>query len=282
MKNRFFALCAAMVLMLAASCGNNAGNGNNASNEATKPVEVKTVKVSNAREFLEAIGSNKNIIIEKEFDGISAELTKMVKEGKVKEKGILEPIQPEADGCISATATDEGYSLNIVSAENLSIAWESAEKQCAIEADPSDVNVMGFYHCKNVSIKGLFMGHKKQDGCSGDVVYLFGCNNITISYSSLFGCGVIGLNAAKSQNITVNQCGIFDCSAYGARLKDCENVTFNECAITQIGIKELDIYDTKNITFSKCEFEQLDSLVSGNVEAKDIVFKDCSLFRTAM
>ncbi len=276
MKNTFLTMCAVALMIISAACGNGNSNGNA---EENKAVEIKTINVKTTREFLEAIGSNRTIVIEQNMTDLTAELTKMVKEGKVKEKGIVEPIQPEENGCISATAMEEGYSLNIVSVENFTIDWaDNANGVCSIQVDPSDANVMGFYHCKNVTLKHLGMEHKKQDGCTGDVVYIFGSNNISLISCSLNGCGVIGVDAVKSKDINVTKTGIFDCSAYGARIKDCENVAFSECSITDIGVKEFDLYDSKNISVSKCEFEKLDSLVSGNMNAADIAFKDCKQF----
>lgn len=265
MKNTLLMFLAALMLIVSA-CGESG---------------PKTIHVKTAKEFIEALGSNRTIIVDSDIDDVTSAISNLVSAGKLEQIGVVTDI-PTPAGKPTITATDayEGPSLNIISVENLTI--EGGNENGLLTSfivDPSYANVLAFFSCKNITIKNLLMGHKVQDGCSGDVVHLETCSDVNIESSELFGCGVIGLYANNSQKIKVSNSSIYDCSHRAVELDgNTSEVFFSGCRFLMIGSDSPNYFgeNVKDVSFHLCEFDQETGWYAGPVDPSEVVFQECT------
>ena len=113
--------------------------------------------------------------------------------------------------------------------------------QVSILAQPRYAEVVSFNECWDLQLENITFGHTTAPGaCSGGVLNLVDCDNVTLDNCRLFGCGTMGISAWNSQYVTLRNSQIDSCS-YGAvsatgccdlRLEDC---TLKDCGLTQDG-----------------------------------------------
>lgn len=105
-----------------------------------------------------------------------------------------------------------------------------------ISAEPRYANVLTFEDCRNISIEDMTLGHTPDSGyCTGDVLELNRCEDVSITRCGLFGCGAVGIRAAFGNNLAVTDTNIYDCSYLGAALEIMQDVRFSGCSITNCG-----------------------------------------------
>ena len=153
----------------------------------------------------------------------------------------------------------DGSELVIHNVENLIIRG-SGRLSTTIETDPRWANVIRFLTATGVTLEGFTAGHTDQGECSGGVLYLEGCNDVSMNDLGLYGCGVVGLTADLCKNVTLAGSEIYECSSSAAILHTSFNVTISSCRIYDIGHKEYGGYvffemdSSKNVTVDNCEF----------------------------
>ena len=75
----------------------------------------------------------------------------------------------------------------------------------------------------------------------------------------IYGCGMIGLQAADSKDISLADSDVYDCSSSAAEIISCEDVTISGTRIYRIGSEEyggytyFDIGSSRNVTVENCE-----------------------------
>ncbi len=171
----------------------------------------------------------------------------------------------------------DGYELHIEGVDNLSIIGGAKDPQVTkLLVDPRYATTLTFEDCSDLYLADLMMGHTDGDGfCSGNVINLEDCINVTLHEMDLFGCGATGLDADEITNLVMYDSVIHDCSdnplclyetkgkfifvsdtflnCNGSLLLD-ENGTeysFNRCTF---GEMESDIVSTETVTLSNCIF----------------------------
>ncbi len=155
--------------------------------------KLKEVKVKNADELRAAIASNTKIIV-KSKDAINLGV-----------KG-----------------------LGIRDIENLVIEADKANTEIVVRDEFEDV--LAFYDCKNVVLRGFTLGHDVEPGaCDGNVVRVVSCDGVLVENCKMFGCGVVGFYAYDSNNIMVMNSVMYECSDAAASLANCSNVMFGAC-----------------------------------------------------
>ena len=218
MKKWFFGLMSLVMLFGLCTCGTAAQAAENATivQEEQNAVDLEEVYVKTADEFIAAIGSNRQIVVDMELLDFS-------------------------------TATDYGKSSGeffywldnydgpgfcITDVENLEIVGQGKDKT-TLQAKPRYAEVLFFEDCKNVGIADLTAGHLKEapGSCVGDVFEFRNCSDCTIRGCGLFGCGVNGISAEKCENFVITETEIYDCSSLGAFLMNCKNMAFTGCSI---------------------------------------------------
>jgi hypothetical protein len=193
------------------------------------------VTVTNAKEFVKAIGPERTIIMQagtymlNDAVGISTEH-------------------------VSWNEQFDGSELVITSANNMTI---KAKGKVSIIATPRYAWVMMFYYSDNVTIDGLTAGHLESGYCTGGVFGFDHCRNFEISNSDLYGSGTEGISASQCDNFSITNCVIHDCTYDLISLYNSGNFSFNSCKFLKTGEFDLvTLSDCKNISFTKCTFTE--------------------------
>lgn len=214
----------------------------------------KRILVNTAEEFINALGSNREIVICNE-EGLllTPTIEKMIAEHKLKkyDYGSRAP----QDGIMYEDEFD-GPTMVLAGIKNLTISSGDASRRSSIEVTPRYANVLGFIACDNLVFRNLLLGHTKEGYCTNGVLGFDGCNGITIDNCGLFGCGTEGIELRRCNNFRMNDSEIFQCAYHIMHLFGSSNCTFTNCVFYQNKEFEQVSVDGEcvNVLFEKCVF----------------------------
>ena len=202
-----------------------------------KPVideNQELITVTNADEFLEAIGPDTEIIV----DTVLLDLSKATGYGESK-----------SDYYYWAQTYD-GPELYISGVSNLTIRGAGEDHTAnVISSVPRYSNVLNFFNCANIMVKGLTVGHTEEPGyCLGGVLFFLNCQDILVEDCGLFGCGTLGVKADSSKNIQIISNDIYDCSVGGVELTNCDDVNVDGNTFRDLGGSEFRVYGCGTVT----------------------------------
>lgn len=207
---------------------------------STQNREYEVIEVNNPNEFINAIGPNRKIVLNKEEYNLSRP---------------EENYKPNK--YVRWDNEFDGKELVIQNVNNLTI--EGLDKTLSsILVEPRSVNVLTFEDCKEINIVNINTGHTPEKGeCSGGVFQFNDCSNIDITKSRLFGCGTQGL-----------------------MLFNVNNLSFNESIITECSEAIMSIYDSQNIKFRNSKFKDNEGYFSliNITSSSSVVFENCSIY----
>jgi hypothetical protein len=193
------------------------------------------IKVNNALEFVEAIGSNRTI----ELEGNTIYLSDV----SSSKSGSNYRFDEEYDG----------HELVIFDVSNLKIIGLGL-KPVKIITKPVYGDVLVFNHCSDILLENIDAGHGPEKGkCTGGVLNFSHSKNISIKNSVLFGSGMEGITAERVKNLNCDNTTIRGCTYSIMTLYDCGEIKFNDCEFSDN--KEFDLINLSgciNVTFSKC------------------------------
>lgn len=168
--------------------------------EAAQPTDgMRTVEAANVDEFLKAIAPNTCITL----TGRSYDLT------RAQGYGIYGSAYYSWNDIY-----DDGWELEIEGVQNLTIRAQRAGTE--LVTVPRYACVLKFADCENITLEGFTAGHTDGSGfCTGAVLNMTDCMNMTVRDCDLYGCGTYGLELVRSREIHTEGTTIRDCS-YGA------------------------------------------------------------------
>lgn len=193
-------------------------------NVEVRPVSTRKQevwRVATAEEFLQAIGPDREIILEA---------------GQL----FLEDVHDYAIGRTEWYYWDgqyDGPELVIRNVENMTIRAASDERKAhVISAVPRYANVLTFENCSAITLQGFTAGHTLEPGyCRGGVLAFRECRDVLVDHCGLFGCGILGVDASDTGGLQVKNCEIYECSDGGIQLYSCEDVEIGGCAFWDLG-----------------------------------------------
>ena len=202
-----------------------------------KPVITETqnqVTVTTVDEFLAAIAPNTEIIVDATLFDLSTS------------KGYGEA---KTDYYYWAEVYD-GPELYITAVSNLTIRGAGEDHTVnVISSVPRYSNVLNFFNCSNIMVKGLTAGHTEEPGyCQGGVLFFLNCQDILVEDCGLFGCGTLGVKADSSKNIQIINNDIYDCSVGGVELTNCDDVNVDGNTFRDLGGSEFRVYGCGTVT----------------------------------
>lgn len=247
----------------------------------------ETVEAANAEALLNAIGTDKKIVLTGTYYNLSDDIK------------VDNPF-------VEQNEYDSGYTIKNVS--NMMICGNNAQ----IVIDDIYADVLLFKNCEYIELKGISVGHIKsmpEYMCEGSVTTFYSCSNIYIEDCDLYGCGAFGIYAYDTKKITVSGGKIHDCSYTGIWLSDgstadvsetefCDSnhmsgfirtdnskISLTDCSIHDIVCEDsfIDSFDSSgtpsDITIKNCTFEKIsygDFINSNlvNLTMDGCVFKD--------
>lgn len=199
----------------------------------TSPEGSRTeITVTNADEFLAAIGPNTEILLDGAFFDLST----------AKDYGT------GYSNYYYWNEEFDGPSLVITDVDNLVIRG-SSKKDCTISAVPRYAHVLSFRRCSNISLSGFTAGHTVEPGyCMGGVLFFRDCDNMTVEDCGLYGCGTLGVQAELCGGVTVKNCDIYECSYGGIQMSEVMGVVIENCSFRDLGGDSMTFYDCKDVT----------------------------------
>ena len=142
---------------------------------------------------------------------------------------------------------------------------------------PRYADVFCFSHCDGLTLANFSAGHTDTGDCSGNVVTLESCADVTIHNCDLYGCGVLGIYADCIENLTVTDSQIRDCSANAMQIFDADgDIIFRDCSFfgNDWGIS---YWSDVPLVLERCyldEAESMSVLYSDNVQLIDCVITE--------
>jgi len=195
----------------------------------------KTIKVDNAKQFVEAIGNDRVI----QLQGSTIYLSELTSETSGQNYRFNEEF--------------DGYELCIFGASNLKIVG-LGNKPVKIITQPLYGDVIFFENCKNITIENVDAGHGPEKGnCSGGVFNFSDCSNINIVNSIMYGSGIEGITGIRVDGLKCTNSVIRGCTYSILSIQECKNFIFTDCEFSDN--KEFDLINIDNcssIKFNKC------------------------------
>jgi len=222
-----------------------------AASTTTSEDKIVDVTVGTAQEFVNAIGSNKRILLKPGVYNLSE----------------IEQIN-KADNSVTWKTVYDGKELNIQGIHNLTIEGMNLGK-VEIKVSPRFANIMNFTNVSNVIIKNVIAGHTPAPyECNAGVLEFTNSNDISIMNSELYGCGSIGLSLNNVKRLNASNCTIDHCSLRAIQIFNSEAIKFTESKIfNHEAYSNIMMIDkSKDVTFEKCEIADNNKFGWGFVE----------------
>lgn len=222
-----------------------------------------TIHVKTAKEFLAAIAPDTLIVLE---EGKYNIMEAMEETGFSEYEAYLQP------------RYDYGSEMVICDVENLMILGPT-DSVAEIVVDDPTAPTLSFLECNNITISNVTVGHDVEKGtCSGSVISLDHCINVTLNQDDLYGCGTYGVEAYCCSGIKADDCTIRECTYGILSTYYCSDTSFNNCEFKEC--EDLDLIYTyySSLSFNNCDFIDNSTdydFVSRNSNSV-AVFKGCS------
>ncbi|MCR4622734.1 MAG: right-handed parallel beta-helix repeat-containing protein [Clostridiales bacterium] len=229
-------------LMAIVGCAFALGPAKAASADDKKPASqtvYETINVSTVDEFIAAIGSDRKIVLAPgEYDLSAA-------------KGYS---RSQGEHYYWEDTYGDGFALVLDTVKNLTIEGEGGAEQVSIVTRPREAAVLRLLGASGVTIDGVTVGHTiLPDACQGAVINLYGCRDVQINNSVLFGCGTVGIQASECWKLKCENTLIKECTTAAMEITNSYDVTFDKCEFRDIrahdGYPGLYVISTYNTTF---------------------------------
>lgn len=239
--------------------------------------EYQYVTVSDEREFILALGSNRTVRI---ADRTTLNLSKILNDHDFFMDnrhtnwidGDMEDFHDYAVWIFSEDVYD-GRQLTLHRVYNLTIQGGTDSK---IVVEPRYACVFNLYECSNITFNNLTLGHTEDGYCVGAVLGAKNTNGISVYNCDLYGCGTYGLSAENSQNIVMVNTAIRECSEGIVWLIQCSQANFVNCDFYD-NKSGVDTYHCTDMKFNNCRFFR-NLGVLFNVDRK-IMLDNCEMWQ---
>ncbi len=242
-----------------------------ASNAATVN-STTTVKVTTAKDFLNAVATGTRIVLAAGTYDLST-----VDKTTVTNK--------------NATYSDvyDGQEIIFSNIKNC-IVCGAGTGSTSLVIEPRYANVLNFSGCTNITVKKLTAGHTTAQGeCVGGVLrFLGGTQNVTVKSCELYGCGTYGVVSDNAGNIAVSDTVIRNCTYGAVSATDTAGLSFNSCSLHDCAAYALiDLMKCSDVLFSSCKIfnnkasSPYYSFLSF-VDCNNVTFKSCSFTDNSM
>jgi len=194
-----------------------------------------TYEVSTAQQFVEALGSDRTIVI-------------------ATNRLVLSEAEPKPAKQVRWSQAKDGHGLTISGVKNLRIL--GPEKAKAEIVTRADTFVLAFEKCFNVDLRRLTIRHDRRSGqCTSAILGFVSSTNILLRSSELSGCGTEGMTLSRVAKLEVRDTVVRDCSIGIMSVQHSLNVLFKRCQFLKNGrLYGIDFRNTYDAQFEECEF----------------------------
>jgi hypothetical protein len=220
--------------------------------------QVQTIEVSNGREFLEALGSNRIIIMDYNGDYNLSRwdpILNSMSEQAPPYPNLTNEGNPKLVAGVSWSDDPyDGGELVLRGIKNLTIKSALSDGDNAeIIVDPRYAFVMKFLNCSDIVISSVKAGHSEGGYCSGGVFSFENSSRININYTYMYGCGTVGLELRNVDNMKVESSQIYECTESIMMVEGGENIVFDYCAFRD-NAGGVSVRGTANLSFTNSSF----------------------------
>ena len=217
--------------------------------------EKDYIRVTTAEGFLNAIGSERNILIAANTE---INLTPALNDA-ANFRTTYRLWMPDATAiikgksCIVSEEVFDGRQLTLVGFKNLVIR---GERNSRITVEPRYSFCLNFIDCENCTVDNLTIGHTEGGYCQGGVIGITGGGSNKVTNCDLYGCGTYGLEIEGTEGFDMFSSNIHDCTYGIMQLRSSRNVHF-----------------THSDFFNNREFDLI-----GSLGCEGLSFEDCRFF----
>ncbi len=210
-----------------------------ASQPASAPDTRPVIRVTNAKELIEAVGSDRQIILAPgKYDLASLSQSRM--------KHIL------------WEKVHDGHQVVVRGVSNMTVRTEPSRDEtplASILTAPLYGYVLAFRNCRNVKIENVDLEHTTPGFCEGGVLSFADCEVVDVNRCRLAGSGTEGITLKKTRRFRATDCTVTQCTYGIATIEDCDELSFLK---TRFAANKkyhgFQISDSADVTFDGCSF----------------------------
>lgn len=212
------------------------------------------IRVSTAEQFLNALGSERNILV---AANTVINLTPLL-DDQSKFRTNFRMWLPDATAinegksCVVSEEVFDGRQLTLVGFKQLVIKGEQNSK---LVVEPRYAFCLRFVNCEQCLVENLTIGHTEGGYCEGGVIGITGGWRNVVKDCSLYGCGTYGLDITGTNSFSMISSEIHDCTYGIMLLNSSEAVHFTNCDF--FNNKEFTLVESRacnGLVFEKCRF----------------------------
>ena len=189
------------------------------------------IVVHNYEEFFDALGSNREVIID---ENVVIDITEGLnddnfasKPNRLEVSFVNDEVDADREAIVSESVTD-GSQLVLNNMNHLAIR---GRKGAMLYAEPRYSYVLSLSFCEDIVIDNLILGHSFEGYCDGGVINVENSENVIINRCDLFGCGTYGLCTRNAEHVTLMNSFIRHCTYGITELNNSKHLTFYNCDI---------------------------------------------------
>ena len=223
------------------------------------------IKVNNALEFVEAIGSNITIQLEGNtiyFSDISS--SKFGNNYRFND------------------VYGGGHELVIFDVSNFKIIG-LGENPVKIISKNQYSDVIEFNDCNDIAIENIDSGHgadEEENGFEGNALCFSNTKNININKSVLFG--ISGIYAKKVKNLKCNNSIFKECLSDIMTIDECKEVEFNTCKFIK-NYNFINLSNSSYVTFNNCSVtDNISESILSIQNCMNVIFNNCTINKNSL
>lgn len=213
------------------------------------------IRVSTAVQLLNALGSNRNILIAADTELNLTPMLDDVSRFRTRSRMWTSDISGGISDGRDVVASEEvfdGRQLTLVNFQGLKIVGEHNSK---IVVEPRYAFCLRFVDCKQCEIHNLTIGHTIGGYCSGGVIGDLRGFHMYVANCDLYGCGTYGLDLDSSNSFELRKSNIYECTYGIMTMRNVISMSATRCNF--FNNREFSLVEGRNcagIVFDDCWF----------------------------
>lgn len=219
----------------------------------TLPVLMSKVYVNDEKEFLQALGADREIIIR---DGAVINVEKLLDDESLFNDGtrcvVTEGYHHDDDSpFIYNEYVDDVKELAIANINNLTIR---AEKNCSIVMDSTLAYILKFVRCHNVRLENINFLHKDSGWSDRGTLAFERCSNVVMNNVVINSWAGGGLVVHWTDDMHVSSSSFCDAVGTQVEILFSSGVTFADCSFARNEEVIHTYYNADRVNFERCRF----------------------------
>ena len=210
--------------------------------------QTQVIRVNTADEFLNAIGSDRDIYLDADYYDLTAALYARP-DLYVEDEDLAGP-----DQHVYYTNQFDGPELHVSNVHNMSIyVGEVDGGASTILIDPRYSYVIMFEMCRELILSGITFGHTEEGYCDRGVLGFGGCESVKVQNCDLFGCGTEGIVVDSCTDFLFENSKIRDCTYHTMHIIESSSVYFiNSQFFRNREFNQICIIESEDVYFFNC------------------------------